>query len=287
MTSARPYATLLAKGEDRKQRILAVAQRLVTRNGWRNTTLAQIAKEAGVSAAGLLHHFESKEQLLHAVRRRPRRRRRRPRRPLRGPARADRPRRRSCGPCAGTGRNVLGAARREPDARRPAARPPAGAAAGRDPDRHRPDQRGQQSGRYRNDFDAALKAVQIVSLVNGMEISWLLDPSVPLQEALQEYARSLAREFAPGAHIVRYRLDVVAPSVAEAVRAAGGWMFDRVMAGWDVAGACQRWPRRSCAADPRRRWRGPRIRPRDRSGRAAPARAGRRGGPLRLRCAHP
>ena len=39
----------------------------VTRNGWRNTTLAQIAKEAGVSAAGLLHHFESKEQLLHAV----------------------------------------------------------------------------------------------------------------------------------------------------------------------------------------------------------------------------
>lgn len=33
---------------------------------------------------------------------------------------------------------------------------------------------------------------------------------------------------------MRYRLDVVAPSVAEAVRFAGGWMFDRVMAGWDV-----------------------------------------------------
>jgi hypothetical protein len=33
---------------------------------------------------------------------------------------------------------------------------------------------------------------------------------------------------------VRYRLDVVAPSVEGAVRAAGGWMFDRVMAGWDV-----------------------------------------------------
>jgi len=33
---------------------------------------------------------------------------------------------------------------------------------------------------------------------------------------------------------VRYRLDVVAPSVDEAVTAAGGWMFDRVMAGWDV-----------------------------------------------------
>ena len=33
---------------------------------------------------------------------------------------------------------------------------------------------------------------------------------------------------------MRYRLDVVAPTVVEAVRAAGGWMFDRVMAGWDV-----------------------------------------------------
>ena len=48
----RPYATLLAKGEDRKQRILAVAERLLARNGWRNTSLAQIAKEAGVSPPG-------------------------------------------------------------------------------------------------------------------------------------------------------------------------------------------------------------------------------------------
>ncbi len=33
---------------------------------------------------------------------------------------------------------------------------------------------------------------------------------------------------------MRYRLDVVAPSVAEVVRNAGGWLVDRVMAGWDV-----------------------------------------------------
>lgn len=33
---------------------------------------------------------------------------------------------------------------------------------------------------------------------------------------------------------MRYRLDVVAPSAAEAVLFAGGWLFDRVMAGWDV-----------------------------------------------------
>ncbi|MGO8849595.1 TetR/AcrR family transcriptional regulator, partial [Mycobacterium sp.] len=67
MSDTRRYDTLLARGEDRKQRILEVAQRLLARNGWRNTTLAQIAGEAGVTPAGLLHHFESKEQLLHAV----------------------------------------------------------------------------------------------------------------------------------------------------------------------------------------------------------------------------
>ena len=67
MSEQRPYAALLAKGEDRKQRILTVAQRLLARNGWRGTTLAHIASEAGVSPAGLLHHFESKDQLLHAV----------------------------------------------------------------------------------------------------------------------------------------------------------------------------------------------------------------------------
>src|SRR5713101_4974501 len=67
MPDQRPYAALLAKGEDRRQRILAVAQRLLVRHGSRGTTLGQIAGEAGVSPAGLLHHFESKEQLLHAV----------------------------------------------------------------------------------------------------------------------------------------------------------------------------------------------------------------------------
>src|ERR1700728_618089 len=33
---------------------------------------------------------------------------------------------------------------------------------------------------------------------------------------------------------IRYRLDVVALSVLEVVTHAGGWLFDRVMAGWDV-----------------------------------------------------
>ncbi|MBV9722344.1 MAG: hypothetical protein JO082_10545 [Mycobacterium sp.] len=33
---------------------------------------------------------------------------------------------------------------------------------------------------------------------------------------------------------MRYRLDVVATDVADVVKFAGGWLFDRAMAGWDV-----------------------------------------------------
>ena len=33
---------------------------------------------------------------------------------------------------------------------------------------------------------------------------------------------------------MRYRLHVVSPTVLDAVRFAGGWVYDRVMAGWDV-----------------------------------------------------
>ena len=33
---------------------------------------------------------------------------------------------------------------------------------------------------------------------------------------------------------MRYRLDVVAPTVLDAVKFAGGWVYDRIMAGWDV-----------------------------------------------------
>ena len=33
---------------------------------------------------------------------------------------------------------------------------------------------------------------------------------------------------------MRPRLTVLAPSVVEVVRSAGGWLFDRAMAGWDV-----------------------------------------------------
>ena len=195
---ARPYATLLAKGEDRRQRILQVAERLLARNGWRNTSLAQIAKEAGVTPAGLLHHFESKEQLLNAV--------------LdardaddeihadyrsgdlitelsRVPERFDR-----APELVGTF-VVLLVENIAPDA----------PLHDRLHKRYRDAvdiitaiiERGRAGGKYRADLDAAGKAVEILAFISGMETLWLLDRSIPLAAVFKGYADSLAQDLAP------------------------------------------------------------------------------------------
>jgi AcrR family transcriptional regulator len=59
--------TASARGIARKERIVDVATRFLARNGARGTTLGEIAAEAGVSQAGLLYHFSTKDELLHAV----------------------------------------------------------------------------------------------------------------------------------------------------------------------------------------------------------------------------
>jgi AcrR family transcriptional regulator len=197
VSSPRPYATLLAKGEDRRQRILAVAERLLARNGWRNTSLAQIAKEAGVTPAGLLHHFESKEQLLNAVL---------DARDADDDAHADRsgdlitelsrvPERFDRAPELVGTFTVLLVENIAPDA----------PLHDRLHKRYRDAvdiitdiiKRGQSDGQFRPDFDAASKAVEVLAFINGMETLWLLDPSIPLTEVFKGYAESLGRELAP------------------------------------------------------------------------------------------
>ena len=196
MQDQRPYATLLAKGEDRRQRILAVAQRLLTRNGWRNTTLGQIAREAGVSPAGLLHHFASKEQLLQAVI---------DARDAWDDAHADvsgdimeqlekvAERFTRVPELIGTF-TVLQAENLHPDAplhERFLLRQRASVELVAEAIR-----RGQRSGRFRTDLDPVVKAVEIIAFLNGIETSWLLDPSTPVAEVFREYTGSLARRLA-------------------------------------------------------------------------------------------
>jgi AcrR family transcriptional regulator len=194
VTDPRPYATLLAKGEDRRQKILAAAQRLMTRNGGRGTSLGQIAHEAGVSPAGLLHHFESKEQLINAVL---------DVRDADDETHADlggdiieqlervTDRFQRAPHLIGV-LTVLRAENLDPAAplhRRFFARYQAAVDTVAEGIR-----RGQRAGRYRTDLDPAVKAMEIVAFLNGIETTWLLDPSIPLTAVFQEYTSSLARQ---------------------------------------------------------------------------------------------
>jgi AcrR family transcriptional regulator len=47
--------------------VLRAALRAIAANGYRGSTLAAVAADAGLTTAGLLHHFPSKEHLLVAV----------------------------------------------------------------------------------------------------------------------------------------------------------------------------------------------------------------------------
>lgn len=198
---SRPYETLLAKGEDRRQHILDVALRLMARGGGRATTLGQVAREAGMSTAGLLHHFPSKEQLLHAVL---------DARDAHDEAAAD----------FGSDLEVQLRGVRARFERSPSGgtggRPPrdnglvgmfivllcesldAGAPLyGRFLGRYRSAlrmlagaiRRGQRSGRFRAGVDADVKAREIVAFLYGIEATWLLDPQLPVAEVLAEYTR--------------------------------------------------------------------------------------------------
>jgi AcrR family transcriptional regulator len=197
VSDQRPYATLLAKGEDRRQRILTVAQRLLARNGARGTTLGQIAEEAGVSPAGLLHHFTSKEQLLHAVL---------DARDADDEANAD-----LSGDIIEQLERVTERFRRAPDligtfsVLRMENLDPEAPLHGRFLHRYRAAvdtvaegiRRGQRAGRYRTDLDPVLKATEIVAFLNGIETSWLLDPSIPLSDVFSGYTSSLSRLLTP------------------------------------------------------------------------------------------
>jgi AcrR family transcriptional regulator len=56
-----------ARGEARREAILDAAVRLFARHGFRGTGILGLAKEVGITHAGVLHHFGSKERLLLAV----------------------------------------------------------------------------------------------------------------------------------------------------------------------------------------------------------------------------
>lgn len=63
MPSRGPYA----KGVAKREEILSIALEHFTRKGYDRVSVREIARDAGVSQAGLLHHFSTKEDLFLEV----------------------------------------------------------------------------------------------------------------------------------------------------------------------------------------------------------------------------
>jgi AcrR family transcriptional regulator len=61
---ARPKKNGTPRGERSKETILEAALPLFAQQGYRGASLASIASAAGLTQPGLLHHFPSKEELL-------------------------------------------------------------------------------------------------------------------------------------------------------------------------------------------------------------------------------
>lgn len=66
MSARRGYV----KGEQRREAILDTVLGLFAQDSYRHYTLRDIARECDISLAGLMHHFESKDELYVAVLRR-------------------------------------------------------------------------------------------------------------------------------------------------------------------------------------------------------------------------
>jgi AcrR family transcriptional regulator len=196
-TASRPPAKRSAprasrKGTWRRGEILRATIRLVARNGGRGTSLAQIASEAGVTQQGLLHYFASKEDLLHAAL---------DVRDERDAVSREQP---------WNGLEFLDAIverirgwRAEPEMigmftlllvenlGDPAPL--------RDRLAHRYElvrnayadgvRAAQAAGDARTDIDPDLKAIEVIAFLNGLETSWLLNPSIPVEDVAEEWAR--------------------------------------------------------------------------------------------------
>jgi AcrR family transcriptional regulator len=191
------YLSRSAKAARRRTEIVAIAAELFARKGFRGTGLAEIAALAGLTQAGLLHHFKSKKALLLAVIERRNATSEAFAMELLGadPERAleDMPsfaRRNREQPEMAKLFTVLVAENLEEHA--PAHQ--------HFVDRYRSLRaiiatflrNGQAAGRIRADIDIELRAAEIVATLDGLQTQWLLDPDrVDIVRSVDAYAASL------------------------------------------------------------------------------------------------
>lgn len=190
------------RARQRREEIITVAAGMFARGGYRGTSLADVAAEAGITQPGLLHHFGSKAGLLLAVIER-----RdsdseafamellgmKPSGVLRAmPEFARRNKER-----AGLAKlfTVLVAESLEPDS------------PGHEHfvERYRAMRAivaenirsAQAAGVARQDIDPVAKAAEIIATLDGLQTQWLLDPdAVDIVAGVESYARTLERDLA-------------------------------------------------------------------------------------------
>lgn len=195
-----------ARGIARRQQILDAAFELFATLGYRTATLAMVAERVGLTEAGVLHHFPSKEALLLAVLE------------ARDTAFPDTE---AWVAAPGGG---LGSLRRLPATARVLVDQPLLArfdvvvggesVASGGPALAYFQQRmaairgaiaamldeGVRRGELRSDIDAKQTADEIVAFMAGIQLLWLLDPSLDLVAAYEEYVKRLESELTKARH---------------------------------------------------------------------------------------
>jgi AcrR family transcriptional regulator len=201
--AAGPGVRSSGKGQRRREKILAAAIRHVARNGGRGTSLAQIATEAGVTQQGLLYYFPSKDELLHAAL------------DIRDQRDAV-PR-----PTPWQGLEFLDGIverirrwRREPEMVGMFTLLLVENLGDHAPLRDRLETRyslvhkeyadgvraAQANGTARADIDPDLKAIEVIAFLNGLETSWLLNPSLPVEDVAAAWRDSQVAQMTTGLH---------------------------------------------------------------------------------------
>jgi len=199
-TPARAGARQSRKGQWRRKQILAATIRLVARNGGRGTSLAQIASEAGVTQQGLLYYFPTKDDLLNAALDVRDERDAVTHEPWEGLEFIDTIVERIRGwsdepEMIGMFTLLLVENLGDP-------------APLRDRLAKRYDmvrdqyaesvRAGQAAGVIRADIDPDLKSLEVIAFLNGLETSWLMNPSIPVEDVAEAWAKSQRADMTAG-----------------------------------------------------------------------------------------
>jgi AcrR family transcriptional regulator len=186
MPEKRGYAKGIAKREE----ILARALEVFAEKGYRKASLREIAQSVGLSQAGLLHHFSSKEELFAEV--------------LRKRDEVD-----SAGGELGTDWSeafdgLVGIVRHNAEVPGLVQLYATISAEAADPDHPGHDyfvsryqqivaglegyiRSEQDAGRVRDDADPRMLARLAVAVADGMQVQWMLDPSADMADAIEAF----------------------------------------------------------------------------------------------------